>query len=203
MVLGTNLIKNDNPTIIIENPEIYLHPEAQVKLMNFLNFCKSFCQIIIETHSEYIVKSAIQKKDKETSIFVSKKDNGYTKTSFFSSSDFKTDSYLEVIYHSFGIITSDFHILLYGYVKRQYDDKNSGTESSIKKFDEYLLSQPNVICKEWKHATSRRTTTYKTLPTFIRNKIDHPDAKNPNTNTTYEYTEEELRKSVMFLLSLL
>ena len=94
--LGIILLNEDTPTLIIENPEIFLHPDAQKKLMEFLGFCKFFCQIIIETHSEYIVKSTIENSKFGTNIFVAKKDTkGCTNLSKYKGYDFKTNSYAE------------------------------------------------------------------------------------------------------------
>ncbi len=200
--LGTMLLEEKNPTIIIENPEIYLHPEAQKKLMKFFSFCKYFCQIIIETHSEYVIKSAIENNKKDTNIFVAKKNqNGYTELSEFQGNEFKTSSYLEVIYRSFGIITPEFHILLYGLLQQKFNNLNHFFESSIKQFDTYLNSLSNVKRKNWEHLNRDGSiTVYKTLPTFVRNKIDHPEAKNPTTGDNYGFTEDELKKSIIFLL---
>lgn len=54
-------------TIILENPEIHLHPRAQSELAAFLCFiAKSGVQIIVETHSDHIfngVRKAVHKKD--------------------------------------------------------------------------------------------------------------------------------------------
>lgn len=45
-----------NSILVIENPEIHLHPSAQTKIAEFLNFIASNgIQIIIETHSDHIV----------------------------------------------------------------------------------------------------------------------------------------------------
>ena len=63
MVFSVSLKGDDKkPLFIIENPEIHLHPLAQTKLMSFISFMSEFCQFIIESHSEYIVNSALQKK---------------------------------------------------------------------------------------------------------------------------------------------
>ena len=51
---------NEKPLFIIENPEIHLHPTAQISLMKFLIHMSQFCQIIVETHSDYIIKKSLQ-----------------------------------------------------------------------------------------------------------------------------------------------
>lgn len=54
-ILIVCLASEKNSTIIIENPEIHLHPKAQSKLMKFLYFiAKSGRQLFIETHSDHI-----------------------------------------------------------------------------------------------------------------------------------------------------
>ena len=46
--------------VIIENPEIHLHPSAQSKLMEFLSITsKSGVQVWVETHSDHIVNGAL------------------------------------------------------------------------------------------------------------------------------------------------
>ena len=73
IILCLNIEKGK--TIILENPEIHLHPKAQSELSSFLAFiAKSGVQIIIETHSDHIfngIRKAIHKKEissKEVSI---------------------------------------------------------------------------------------------------------------------------------------
>jgi len=57
--LGISLINKEDmiPTIIIENPEIHLHPHAQSELNKFLVFISNHFQIILETHSYHIFNS--------------------------------------------------------------------------------------------------------------------------------------------------
>ncbi len=56
--------------LVIENPEIHLHPKAQSKIIEFLSFLASNgLQIIIETHSDHIfngLRKAINKKHIDT-----------------------------------------------------------------------------------------------------------------------------------------
>lgn len=58
----------EGDTLIIENPEIYLHPKAQSKLTEFFIFIvKSNRQLIVETHSDHIfngIRVAMVTKEK-------------------------------------------------------------------------------------------------------------------------------------------
>lgn len=54
-ILIVCLASEKDSIIVIENPEIHLHPKAQSKLMNFLYFiAESGRQLFIETHSDHI-----------------------------------------------------------------------------------------------------------------------------------------------------
>ncbi len=55
--LGVGYLTKDideRPIIIIENPEIHLHPKAQSVLTEFLSWLSNYMQIIIETHSDHV-----------------------------------------------------------------------------------------------------------------------------------------------------
>ena len=91
---------------------------------------------------------------------------------------------------AFGVISTDYHIQLYGYLQNK-----TGTESSVKDCD-YYISQSSL----YKHdihnkVSSYKKNTYKTLPTYIRNAIDHPSSTN-------NYTYEELKCSTELLIEL-
>jgi len=62
------LCTEDGGTLIVENPEVHLHPEAQSKLAAFLAMT-SRCnvQVILETHSDHIL-NGIRVYSKENSI---------------------------------------------------------------------------------------------------------------------------------------
>lgn len=200
--LGAILISKEIPTVIIENPEIYLHPEAQKKLVEFFLFCKNFIQLIIETHSEHILEETIKNRQIDCRIFVAKLNNSETTITTLTHKNFKTNpiAYPEIIYKAFGILTPELHIILYGQLQNQYN-VSTGKESSISEFDKYLASLSDVSLKTWINKKNGRTTQYDTLPTFIRNKIDHPEAKNPNTHKTYSYSSSEFKSSIEWMLS--
>lgn len=192
--LGALVIDNESksiPTVIIENPEIYLHPKAQEKLTKFLLFISKFTQIIIETHSDHILKTAIEQKKVKNKIFVfSLNNNAETEKREMTAKNFKTKpiSYAEVQYNAFGLITPELHIILYGQLHEKFCS-NKG----IKDFDKYMTKKmPNVPRK----IDNYTKIVYETLPTYIRNCIDHPEnSKRP------KYSDEELKLSIDFLLS--
>lgn len=78
LILCLNCVKGN--IVIIENPEIHLHPKAQAKLGEFFSFlAENGVQIILETHSEHLInKVRYQVKKDELS---SKKVHIYYKAS--------------------------------------------------------------------------------------------------------------------------
>ncbi|ELY5211294.1 hypothetical protein AWJ21_17250 [Vibrio cholerae] len=72
IIISASLIKPGG-TLIIENPEVHLHPRAQSELVKILcELSKSDVQVIIETHSDHIVNGVrVYSKDNE----FSEKDN--------------------------------------------------------------------------------------------------------------------------------
>lgn len=57
-ILSRTLVENEDSTLLIEQPELHLHPALQVRLAEFF-VCMSRMgkQIIVETHSEHIVNT--------------------------------------------------------------------------------------------------------------------------------------------------
>ncbi len=76
--------------LIIENPEIHLHPEAQSKLLEFFTFIESCgVQIVIETHSDHIyngLRKCVHEKrillSNQAVYYLSEKENGCTKVNY-------------------------------------------------------------------------------------------------------------------------
>ena len=203
---GTQLLKNNNVInngiILIDEPELSLHPKWQLKILNYYRNLfsipkgKQTAQIIIATHSNFIIKSAVT--DPNVLILViseNSKNKTCTKVvpSSFVLNPTTSD---EINYEAFGIDSAEYHIQLYG--KLQND--NSLTE--IKATDTFIQSHPKYDSSKYEkindftNPRNGHVTRYFTLPSFVRNSIDHPSP----TNT---YTPEELHKSIVFLRDLL
>lgn len=203
---GALLLKNLNNLsggiILIDEPELSMHPQWQKKILNYYRelFKKDGIQnvqIIIATHSEYILQSALE--DKTDCIIITLKDNAGTieANRIISPNILPTITLAETNYIAFSIISTDYHNQLYGQLQNL-----TNSSDSVKQCDKYILSKikkdkDNECYKRYSEhkKKSGEITTYETLPTYIRNAIDHPA-------TDKEYTEEELKKSIELLIKL-
>jgi len=186
----------------IDEPETFLHPQAQNKLLDALEKISDKSQIFIITHSPYLLK----KYKKEThSMNIFSKDSGMNKVEAGNEFDLfgsSSPSWGEINYYAFGVLSVEFHNELYGFIQAKAileDEKYCKSED----FDKYLFNKSGEaikIDKKYKHLKSDKTVIEynTTLPTKIRNIIHHPE--NPN-NT--KFTDEELKTSIESLIPLL
>lgn len=186
----------------IDEPETFLHPQAQNKLLDALEKISKKSQVFIITHSPYLLK----KYDKEThslSIFKKDKPTGFNKKpitdiklSLFGRS---SPTWGEINYLAFNLITEEFHNELYGFVQAKAILENEKYYCP-KEFDKYLIEKDKKIpTKKYKHQKSDGTISEyaATILTYIRNFIHHPE----NEHNT-KYTDEELKTSIEKLIRL-
>ncbi len=192
--LGGVITSND-ATIIIENPEIYLHPKAQIETTKFLLFISKLSQMIIETHSEHILKVVMDERKKSNQVLVFNKENGKTNMTKLDFSSFKLTpiSYAEVMYKAYNMLSIELHIQLFAALHERHC-----MGKSILDFDSWLYNNDNTIPQK---SRQYRRSVYKTLPVYIRNCIDHPEQTKPNSTKKYNYTAKELKKSIEYMLS--
>lgn len=180
----------DGGYILIDEPEANLHPQWQNKLLKF--YKKLFIstdgilkvQIFIATHSEYLVKNAIDDKDL---VLIINKDT-YGNYSSKRSQDIKlllNHTSAEINYLIFNVNKLEYHIALYSFLQNHYGTTNSVAETDRKIEEEH--NHGLTIPLRYSGLTS--SNQYHTLCTLIRNKIDHPDS-------IYLYTEDELEESI-------
>lgn len=188
-----NIGKIDGGIILIDEPELSMHPQWQERILPFYQNLftqngEQKAQIIIATHSEYVIRKALEDKD-NTLVIILKDDNGTVKG--ISSRTPYILPYLtsaEVNFQAFNIYSVDYHIELYGYLQML-------TECShIKDMEKYLVSIVERAGVPFKNAMRKGKIKRESLPTYIRNSIDHPD------NTSRTFTSEELKLSTDFLI---
>lgn len=189
---GTQLLKNLNNItdgiVLIDEPELSLHPRWQERILNY--YRKLFTvngqqtvQLIIATHSEYVIKSAVS--DLENVLVISmSEDHGSIQPRRITAPDaLPSITAAEINYLAFNIVSIDYHISLYGYIQ-----SNCGS-SRIQDCDEFISKDSNYSQTAHEKIDSYKNSNYKTLPTYIRNAIDHPDSGRT-------YSEIELKTSI-------
>lgn len=177
-----------------------MHPKWQQKVLQYYRglFDKNGSQdvqMIIATHSEYVIRSALEDRD-NVLIIVLSDDNGIIHSKNITTPTIlPTITTAETNYLAFGILSVDYHIELYGYLQ------NKTNNSRVKDCDDYIVSQKAlydpILHGKPSSFTERNghTANYQTLPTYIRNSIDHP-------SPTRNYTQEELKRSTELLIEL-
>lgn len=201
---GAYLLRNANnlngSTIMIDEPELSMHPKWQEKILQYYknlftnNTGSQKAQLFFATHSEHVLNEAL--KDQNNNLVIILSDNA----GIIESKRIDTPSVLpsitsaETNYRAFDIISNDYHIELYGWLQQK---ENLNT---VKACDEFIKRQ--ALYDRTKHEKRSSFTpptgqliNYFTLPTYIRNCIDHP-------NTTTTFSESELRVSIELLIEL-
>ena len=175
---------------LVDEPELSMHPKWQQKVLQYYRnlFNKDGsqdAQMILATHSEYVLRSALEDRDNVLIITLSNDHGTIHSKNITAPAILPTITSAETNYLAFGILSVDYHIELYGYLQ------NKTGNFTVKSCDDSALHA------KASSFTSQRgqTTNYQTLPTYIRNLIDHPD---PNRN----YTQEELKRSTELLIEL-
>lgn len=169
--------------ILIDEPELHLHPKLQEKFVDFILEVSRDSQVILTTHSPLLIKqlsynenikNIILKKDKKIKEFEERK------LSYISSN--------ETNYLAFELPTEEYHNELYEELKMKF-----GEEMGIKKFDkEFFIKIKNEkALYRWKNEENQVS-----LHTFIRNQIHH---RKENGIVSIENLKESIEKMRTYL----
>ena len=191
---GGRLLKNidvlNNSTILIDEPELSLHPRWQKKIFSFyknlfLENGNQKAQLIIATHSVFVIEEAL--KDPDTLVILLKNESGtISPKTIFAPTKLDYISSAEVNFEAFGVCGIDYLTALYGKYALQKG------KSSIKSIDDCIISESRYDQSIHKKIYNFGTKTFNSLPTYIRNCIDHPDL-------IHQYTDEELKIAILLL----
>ena len=198
---GANILKNKDlmkdGVIIIDEPELSLHPEWQKKIVDFYKNIFSSdgnqtSQIFIATHSENVIYSALKSRDDTLVIRMKGSPNGSIVERIETDTVLPNTFAAEINYVVYGVDGIAYHSLLYGYLQYILGDKNvKDTDSYIENDNPYFEREKHY--KEWRHGR----VVYKTLPSYIRNASGHPfTGKSP-------FSDEELNNSIKLLRTLI
>lgn len=187
---------------LIDEPEVFMHPLAQDKLLKSLKRLAKKNQIFITTHSPYILNHFQPSKDK---IFILKSPVCNNRVEEIKDLIFSGPrvSIGEITYRAFQIPTVDLHQRLFSYLFEKWINLNKGKRLSDFDYDFFQ--------KEFKERPFQYTPVYlekgkgkqvpsiesRSLPYIVRNEIDHPEVLKYNG-----FTEEDLQQSIEIMLDI-
>lgn len=184
---GAYLLRNinvlQNSTIMIDEPELSMHPLWQKKILQYYKNLftdansNQTAQLFFASHSEAVISEALQNLDKTKVIVLKRDGNGQV-----SANCIGTPAVLpytmaaEVNYQAFELVSTDYHNALYGYIEAEGWKNN---------FD---AQYPTVSYNRERNGTV--ITQQITLTEKIRHIIHHPENRNNS------YTEGDLKESI-------
>ena len=206
---GAFLLRNQQTSkgccILIDEPEISLHPIWQGKIFDYYRNLfisangSQTSQLFIATHSQYVLRSALENSANTLILLLSNDSGSIECKSITAPLVLPSITSAELNYVAFDLVSNDYHIELYGHLQNKIALSRGVPECSVKACDTYIINQSDYdATKHYKpssHTTVHGTTTYDTLSTYIRNAIDHPDPART-------FTQAELRTSIELLIKL-
>ena len=206
---GAFLLRNQQSTkgsvILIDEPEISLHPIWQEKIYDYYRnpftetSGRQTSQMFMATHSQYVLSSALENQSNTLIMLLKHTGANIDIRKITAPVVLPAVTAAELNYVAFGIVSNDYHIELYGYLQNKIASNRGALECTVKQCDTYITQQsdydPNLHYKNSVHIMQNRTVNYATLPTYIRNAIDHPDSSRT-------FTRDELERSIELLIKL-
>lgn len=174
--------------ILLDEPELHLHPELQQRLINLLNNISKDIQIIIATHSPLFVK---QLKNDNTKFHVLHR--GSAGVSLQDLKDQKIKDYLslnEVNFMAFGLYTEEYFNELYETLYRKYQEEYPTT--TIYNFDNKFFVEKHSLNADKPYKAGDWSKKVSDI-TFVRNVIHH---RVDYTNKGLIYTENEFKTAI-------
>lgn len=184
--------------ILIDEPELHLHPRLQEKFANYLHKLsqQDKYQVIISTHSPVFIKNLVNKDKVQSFIFKPGSENFVIpykdKKSLFPWGP----TWGEINYFAYKYPTIEFFNELYGYLMELTEKYNQAD------FDDFLCSKDIPKDKIWipEKGGTPQNEQQVTLPTFVRNKIHHPENK---TMKDENFDLNDLKKTIEELVKVL
>ena len=165
-----------NKILLLDEPETHLHPQAQINLLEDLKRITSNDRnnlVFFATHSSFMIdtdhleRNYRISKEQDTTKILQLKEDQFT--------------YARIMYEVFEIPSKDYHSELYTALHSKFLDEeaesNRPYNRNIKHFDQQFFNGKHKFKNEYPYDGQKNTAT---LPTYIRNCINHPSGDSYN-----------------------
>ena len=202
----TEADKNKPLFFFIDEPELCLHPKAQLQLVNALLVLSKVQQIFISTHSPYLLKSFnVDTND----LFICERITDNVKNTAANQMKLLkwSPSWGEINYVAYKVPTLEFHDELFGALHEKFiseapDSGEATRRGSIKVFDLEVLAEGKPANQTYSWSELRAGTQQPAYnvskTTFVRNSMHHPESQQ-----TTQRTDSDLEDSIKFMIGLL
>lgn len=188
---------DSNIILCIDEPELNLHPRAQEKLALALNKLSANIQIIVSTHSPYILKSFNKDSDK-VYIFEEGANANIKLLEKLSVLPFGP-TLAEIQHFAYKLTPHDLHNELYGYLESESKLSFTNTKRWLDERDLIRYATKNNTTKETVSDIDKENLKKDvSLQTYIRHSIHHPE----NIWNT-KPTEAEIQQSITEMINVI
>jgi hypothetical protein len=187
-------LSKEDIVLIIDEPELHLHPSLQEKFIQYLKSISSEKQIILSTHSPYFYKNCCSNNNIKLLITETKDNKSQINESDIQLKTFSwSPSWGEINYFAYNLPTIEFHNELYGELQERTNKYKQN------EFEDLLKNCGLSLSKTWnkRKQDGNIEAVRVTLMTYIRNHIHHPENQH-----NARFTDEELKESISEMLEL-
>lgn len=181
-------------TLLLDEPETWLHPRAQIQLGEALAKISEDEQLFLITHSPYMLRSY---RPAQHRLLIFSREDSVPSIRYSEELGLLTSqapSLGEITYFAFGIPSPEFHDELWGEIHRLIDP---GSEYGLNKAlnEKYGFDYKKTWIREGKNGLRSESAT---IPYYIRSSSHHPENR-----LNDPYTDEELAGSTESLIAVL
>lgn len=166
-------LSKDKLVILIDEPELHLHPKFQASLVQHLTEVSQNIQVVASTHSPLLFKNAFN--NPSAKLQVTQKQDGGVQVRDAHDLGFGhlawSPSWGEICYLAYDLPTVEFHADLYCTLEDRFRASPAASTSQLQ-FDAWLLKQGDLPVIKWTDANGTRS---ESLLMYVRNSIHHPD----------------------------
>ena len=183
-----------NLIILIDEPELHLHPKLQDKFIKILFEFSKECQIILTTHSPLFVKQALYNKNVKINVVKEgKKPDEIHKEEFLLNEDGYASAN-EVNFVAFDLATEEYHNELYEHLQCKSDNKDKAIQSFDTNF--FQNKKQEAIYYTEKEGNDKKHSIH----TNIRHQIHHRvTGKFYKNKQEFLYDYQDLESSINFM----
>lgn len=201
-------ISKENILILVDEPELHLHPHLQNNFINHLIPILDDNQFLLSTHSPLFVKQTLNNIDDKIQLHCLEKENEEVEISELENKVLPYASANEINFIAFNLATEEYHNELYNELQTNFWNEPSNNFKTLKEEGAYSsgVQRQEVFDNEFfskqKHeeidCPFRGNENKVTAHTYIRNKIHHP--KENGGSPKPEELEESIKKLRTFFI---